>query len=67
MNIRHTTNDDIDTISDIVRRAFGSEEEVTLVKNLLADPSANPALSLLAAIDGCDVGHILFSPASVSA
>lgn len=46
--------------------AFGRDEEARLVKELLADPSAKPVLSLLAFKDNRAVGHILFTRARLT-
>ena len=46
--------------------AFGRDEEARLVKELLADPSAEPVLSLLAFKDNRAVGHILFTRAHLT-
>jgi putative acetyltransferase len=45
----------------IEAEAFASHVEANLVKELLADPSARPFLSLLAFQDNQAVGHILFT------
>ncbi len=59
--IRTTTQQDIDTILDIHRQAFGQDEEADLVSALLSDETAAPRVSLLARVDAQDVGHILFT------
>jgi len=46
---------------EVERRAFNSEEEADLVRELLDDPSAEPRLSLLAVYEERAVGHILFT------
>lgn len=66
MIIRESTSDDLNTVLDIERRAFGNDKEAELVSNLLHDPSAVPKLSLLASIDGRCVGHILFTSVTVT-
>ena len=63
MLIKEATTSDIDDVLRIERAAFGGNEEAELVENLLADPSAEPVLSLLAFMDGEAVGHILFTAA----
>lgn len=63
MDIRETEAADLPAVLDVVGRAFGDGREAELVRNLLADPSAAPTLSLLALEDGQPVGHILFSRA----
>ena len=63
MIIRKALDSDIDKVQSVERAAFGSDEEASLVRNLLADPSAKPLVSLLAFIDDQAVGHILFTQA----
>lgn len=51
-------------LADVLRiheLAFGRPDETRLVRDLLADPTAQPVLSLLAEIAGQLVGHIFFS------
>lgn len=59
--IRTAAPQDLDTILDIHRQAFGQDEEANLVSALLSDETAAPRVSLLARVDGQDVGHILFT------
>ena len=59
--IRETTEHDIDSIMNVEKLAFGSDEEVNLVLDLLNDVTAKPALSLLALSGSKAVGHILFT------
>ena len=66
MIIRESTRDDLNTVLDIERRAFGNDKEAELVSGLLHDPSAVPRLSLLALIDGRCAGHILFTAVTVT-
>jgi putative acetyltransferase len=61
MDIRHTRDDDIIAITRVVRNAFGSDIEARLVAELLADPSAEPRLSLLAVEGEQVLGHALFT------
>ncbi len=65
MNIRKTETNDLEEIIRVERAAFGYDDQEieTLVRDVLADPSAAPVLSLLAEQDGRAVGHILFSRA----
>lgn len=65
MGIRETTADDLDAVLDVERRAFGREVEVELTRQLLADPTAEPRLSLLAFEEGRAVGHVLFTAATL--
>jgi len=66
MHIREAKNSDLNNILLIERAAFNSNEEGELVRNILADPSAKPLLSLVAFLGGHPVGHILFSRAQLS-
>lgn len=61
MNIRQTTQADLDDILSVERAAFNRDSEVNLTRALLADPSAEPRLSLIAFVDDQPVGHILFT------
>lgn len=63
MSIREACDSDLDSVLAIERAAFGSDDEATLVSELLNDPSAKPLISLLAFQDGVAVGHILFTAA----
>lgn len=64
-DIRTATETDLDTVLTVERAAFGSDEEAGLVRSLLADPSAEPCLSLLAWEGDQAVGHILFTAAQI--
>ena len=61
--IRESYPDDLKSVLEVERAAFGSDEEANLVSDLLEDPSAEPRLSLLAFNDDRPVGHILFTNA----
>ncbi len=63
MIIREALNSDLDIVLLVEKEAFGSEEEATLVQDLLADESAKPVVSLLAFQESRAVGHILFTRA----
>lgn len=52
-------------ILEVHQRAFGRDEERLLVESLLADPSAQPLLSVVAERQGALVGHALFTAAAV--
>lgn len=68
LHVRKALESDRDGISDVIVAAFGNVEgnEITeLVAGLLADPSAHPLLSLVAAADDSIVGHILFTHARI--
>ncbi len=66
MRVRQTSADDLPAILQVHRAAFGQAEEAELTRDLLADPSAQPALSLLAEEDGRALGHVLFSHARLT-
>ncbi len=61
ITIREATNDDFEKLMHIERRAFDSEDEANLTKNLIEDGTAKPILSLLAFSNNNAVGHILFT------
>jgi putative acetyltransferase len=61
--IEEASDSDLQAVLSVERRAFGSDEEPELVRNLLTDPSAQPLLSLLAREGGVPVGHVLFTAA----
>jgi len=60
--IRPETSDDYPAIHNVVRRAFGRENEARLLDVLRESPEFVPALSLVAETAGRVVGHILFTP-----
>lgn len=47
--------------SKCIKKGFGYDKEAGLTAELLSDPTAGPAVSLLALRDGEAVGHILFT------
>jgi putative acetyltransferase len=61
MLVREAAAGDLTTLLQVHRLAFGQDEESVLVEGLLADPSAQPVLSLLAEQDGTLLGHVLFT------
>jgi len=63
LDIRESLPEELAAVLAVEQAAFGSDEEVRLVKDLLKDPSAEPVLSLLALFDTQAVGHILFTKA----
>jgi len=65
VHIREARAVDLEDVLAVERAAFGSEVEAGLVRELLADPSAVPTLSLLARDKGRAVGHVLFTAASL--
>ena len=66
MIIHEATSDELNTVLDIERRAFGHDKEAQLVSDLLSDSSADPTLSLLASINDRCVGHILFTSVTIT-
>jgi len=63
MYIRETKDADLEDILLVERQAFNSNKEADLAKDLLADPTAKPLLSLMAFINDQPAGHILFTKA----
>lgn len=64
MLIRETQDSDLNDILFVERTAFVDDDTIEeLVRNLLQDPSAQPAVSLLAFLQDRPVGHILFTAA----
>ncbi|QBQ53116.1 GNAT family N-acetyltransferase [Nitrosococcus wardiae] len=64
LQVRKALESDRQSISIVVIAAFGTaqENEITdLIIDLLADPSAQPLLSLVATVNDHVVGHILFT------
>ncbi len=66
MNIRLTTPADLNDVLSVERAAFNRDTEVNLTRALLADPSAEPRLSLMAYVDDQPVGHILFTKGTLT-
>ena len=64
MDIRLERPTDISRVRSVNLAAFGGEAEANVVDILRTD--AHPTISLVAAVDGEIVGHILFSPVTVS-
>ena len=64
MPIRPEAAEDRDAVFEIVKTAFGREAEALLV-NRLRD-AGQLAVSLVAAVDGGVVGHVAFSPMTLS-
>lgn len=73
MVIHQTTNAETPAICDLIKAAFGGEqgsEVAQLTRDLLADPSAHPLLSLVATAQRTEIGdpplgHILFTHAKI--
>lgn len=66
MLIREATVDDLEASLDVERRAFGGSVEAELVRELLADPTARPTLSLVALDGDSCVGHVLFTAVRIA-
>ena len=64
ITIRPERPDDVAVIRQITHRAFGSPGEADLVDRLRA--ADNMVASLVAERDGQVVGHVLFSPVTVT-
>ena len=68
LQMRKAFESDKQAISDVVITAFGDvqgQEIVDLITGLLADPSAQPLLSLVVTADDNVVGHVLFTNARI--
>lgn len=68
MHIRHASAADAQSIGALSVAAFGAGEGpeiAALIDALVADPSAQPVLSLVAAAAETLVGHILFSRVTI--
>ncbi|MCP4391408.1 MAG: N-acetyltransferase [Gammaproteobacteria bacterium] len=65
MKIRTETSEDHAAVDAVNRAAFESGEEADLVEVLRQQ--ADPCISLVAEANGDVVGHIMFSPATLSA
>jgi putative acetyltransferase len=63
MHIRETGDADLNDLLCVERAAFDSSQEAELTRDLLADPTAKPLLSLIAFVEGEPAGHILFTKA----
>jgi len=65
VRIRLATPADLPEVLRVEREAFGGLDEAELVEALLGDPTAQPAISLIAEKDGRCVGHVLFTRAAI--
>ena len=65
VTIRPETPADLDAIEEVVRLAFGSDAEPSLVAALRRRPDFVRERSLVAERDGAVVGHVLFSPVQI--
>jgi putative acetyltransferase len=63
INIREERPDDVPTVRDLNRRAFGQDQESNIVDALRANGAA--LLSLVATMNDRVVGHIMYSSAVV--
>jgi len=63
IEIRREQSEDIETITHIIEKAFGSSDEANLVQ-LLRDRN-KVVVSLVAIYDGRVVGHIMFSQVTI--
>lgn len=63
IQIREASANDFNEIMQVERQAFGYDKEALLTAGLLADPTAEPRVSLLAFEGDEPVGHILFTRA----
>jgi len=69
IHIRLAEDTDLAAIVALAHAAFGPREgpEIEpLIRSLLADPTAEPRLSLVAVADSRIIGHVLFSRAGVA-
>lgn len=64
IEIREEHSGDIATIRDLNKQAFGQDQEGNIVDALRSNGAV--LLSLVATLDGQVVGHIMYSPLSVS-
>ena len=64
IEIREERPDDIAAVRDVNRRAFEQEQESNIVDALRTNGGA--LLSLVAAVNGRVVGHIIYSPLTVA-
>jgi predicted N-acetyltransferase YhbS len=68
--IRKARSADTRSVTDTIIAAFGDTEGkviAELVDNLLADPTAQPLLSLVAVVEDRVVGHVLFTNVRIEA
>ena len=62
---RETTDNDLISIIEVQKSAFGGNSVAQLTAELLEDDSAMPKISLLAFDSNIPVGHILFTKCSI--
>lgn len=66
MYIRETKDADLKDILFVELEAFNFHKEADLTKDMLADPSAKPLISLIEYIEDQPAGHILFTAGHLS-
>ncbi|KHD07787.1 hypothetical protein PN36_29015 [Candidatus Thiomargarita nelsonii] len=69
MNIRESLNSDLESIRNLHLEAFGEEENEEVSKlalDLASDSDSSSILSLVAVEEGAVIGHVVFSPISIS-
>jgi putative acetyltransferase len=66
MFIRETGDADLNDILLVEGQAFKTSKEAEITKEMLADPTAKPLLSLLAYVENEPAGHIMFTSARLS-
>ncbi len=66
IQIKETIAGDFNDIMNVIKQAFGYHKEAELAADLLADPTGEPIVSLLAFHNDKPVGHILFTRAYFS-
>lgn len=67
MRIRPEKPSEFDAIDDVVRSAFGQQDEVDLVHRIRSLDSYVPELALVASEEGEIIGHIMLSYAQLGA
>lgn len=65
MIIRPETTDDYPGIAEVHAQAFGGASEALFVDLHRHRSAFDPELSLVAEVDGCVIGHALFSPRTI--
>lgn len=63
IEIRSALESELQEVLNVEHSAFGEEDEAILVDKLLKDPTAQPAISLLAFHNEKAIGHILYTRA----
>jgi putative acetyltransferase len=66
VQIRPETLNDYPVIKEVNDEAFGQANEGLLIEKLRSNPDFIPGLSLVAALEGKVIGHILFFPIAVN-